>query len=352
VVHYGPPPEVRRAVAAMLPEQRVDRYGPVCGVPELLDAIRDKVARENGILLGESRCVVVTPGSNKGFVNAVLAVADPGDEVILLQPYYFNHEMAIVMAGCRPVVVPTDADYQIDWNALEAAVSGRTRAIVTVSPNNPTGAVYPPADLVRVNEYCRQRGIFHISDEAYEQFLYDGLDHFSPGSLPGSEGHTISLFTMSKAYGMAGWRAGFMVIPRFLEIPIKKIQDTTLVCNPLLTQVAAAAALSVGAAWVREQVAGFSKVRDLALEQLATLGDRCTVPRPGGAFYMLARLKTDVSDVELVERLIREHGVAVMPGCTFGVEDGCSLRIAYGALDADTAAEGMGRLVRGLERLL
>lgn len=352
VVHYGPPPEVRQAVATVLPEARVDRYGPVCGAPELLEAIRDKVERENRIQVGESRSIVVTPGSNKGFVNAVLAIGDPGDEIILLKPYYFNHEMAITMAGCLPVVVPTDADYQIDWPALEAAVTSRTRAIVTVSPNNPTGAVYPAQDLARVNEFCRLRGLYHVSDEAYEQFLYDGLEHFSPASLSGSEGHTISLFTLSKAYGMAGWRAGFMVVPRSLEISIKKIQDTTLVCNPSLSQVAATAALRVGPSWVREKVAGFERVRDTALEQLSALGDRCTIPQPGGAFYMLARLDTHVSDMELVERLIRDYGVAVMPGCTFGVDSGCSLRIAYGALDAGTVAEGMGRLVKGLGRLL
>ena len=308
--------------------------------------------RENGIVVGESRCVVVTPGSNKGFVNAVLAIGDPGDEIILLKPYYFNHEMAVAMAGCQPVIVPTDSEYQIDWNALEASVTSRTRAIVTVSPNNPTGAVYSARDLMRINEFCRRQGLYHISDEAYEQFLYDGLEHFSPGSLAGSEGHTISLFTLSKAFGMAGWRAGFMVVPRSLEISIKKIQDTTLVCNPLLTQVAAAAALRVGASWVREKVSGFQRVRDTALERMAVLGDRCAIPRPGGAFYMLAKFDTAMPDLELVERLIRDYGVAVMPGCTFGVDRGCSLRIAYGALDPDTAAEGIGRLVRGLDRLL
>lgn len=353
VVHYGPPAEVIDAVTqASRNETRLHRYGLVSGIADLLEAITEKLARENGIRVGDDQRVIVTPGSNKGFVNVVLAVADVGDEVILLSPFYFNHEMAIVMAGCRPVLVPVDSNYQIDINRLEAAITPRTRAIVTISPNNPTGAVYPPRTLREVNRLCAERGVFHVSDEAYEQFVFDGRSHFSPASIVGSQGHTVSLFSLSKAFGMAGWRIGFMVIPATLETAIKKIQDTTLVCTPIVSQVAGAAALRVGADWCAAQISGFEQVRNHVLEELNRLGDRCSVPRPEGAFYVLARFQTTKSDVELVERLIREFGIAVMPGRTFGVTDGCSLRIAYGALAKETVAEGMGRLIRGLETLL
>ena len=130
--------------------------------------------------------------------------------------------------------------------AIERAITPRTRAVVTVSPNNPTGAVYPESTLRAVNTLCRDRGIFHIHDEAYEYFTYGGAGHFSPGSLPEAAGHTISLFSLSKAYGMASWRIGYMVIPEVLAEAVNKIQDTILICPPAVSQHAAIAALEVG----------------------------------------------------------------------------------------------------------
>ena len=352
VVHYAAPAEVHQAAAeAVKSDPRVDRYALVRGIDELLQQIDAKVERENGVCLDEA-VAVVTSGSNMGFLNAILAVADVEDEVILFSPYYFNHEMAIDIAGCKPVIVSTDAEYQIDFEKLQAAITPRTRAIVTVSPGNPTGVVYSANSLTRVNQLCRDRGIYHISDEAYEYFLYGSRKHFSPASLPGASDHTISLWTLSKAYGMAGWRMGYMTIPRDLEASVKKIQDTNLVCPPIVNQIAATRALQMGREWCSHKIAGFESVRDMVLAEFDRLGDRCEVPRPEGAFYALVKLRTEKTDMQLVESLIREFGIAVMPGCTFGVHDTCSIRVAYGALDGKTVAEGMGRLVRGLEQLL
>ena len=189
------------------------RYGPVEGLPALVEALEDKLARENGIRVRPGEPLVVTAGGNLAFMNASLAITDPGDEVIFPAPFYFNHEMAVMMAGARPVPVPTTRDYQLDLDAIARAITPRTRAVVTVSPNNPTGAVYPEESLRAVNALCRERGIFHIHDEAYEYFTYGDAPHFSPGSIDGAAAHTISLFSLSKAYGMASWRVGYMVIP-------------------------------------------------------------------------------------------------------------------------------------------
>jgi len=352
VVHYAAPAEVHQAVAnAATSEARIDRYALVRGTAELLEQVEQKVGRENGIDSREQTCVV-TAGSNMGFLNAIFAIGDVGDEIILLSPYYFNHEMAIDIAGCRPVGVPTDVNYQIDLPAVEAAITPRTRAVVTVSPCNPTGAIYTSDSLKAVNRLCQTRGIYHISDEAYEYFTYGGKKHFSPASLPGAHQHTISLYTLSKAYGMAGWRCGYMTIPQHLEVAVKKIQDTNLICPPIVSQIAATTALKIGQSWCKEQLAGFERVRNLVLDEISTLGQKCRVPQPDGAFYALLQLDSDKRDLELVEALIKNFGIAVMPGSTFGVTEGCSLRIAYGALDAETVAEGMGRLTRGLATLL
>lgn len=352
IVHYSPPADVRDAVAkAIANDPRIDRYCLVRGIDEFLQAIDAKLTTENKIDLSDSS-IVITAGSNMGFQNAVLAIADIDDEIILLSPYYFNHEMAVDIAGCRAALVPTDSQYQIDLDAIESAITSRTRAIVTVSPSNPTGAVYSADSLHAVNRLCKARQIYHISDEAYEYFSYGDEPHFSPASRSDTADHTISLYSLSKAYGMAGWRTAYMVIPKHLETAVKKIQDTNLVCPPVLNQIAATAALGAGKSWCDQQIVGFRGVRDLVVGELQSLGERCEVPRPEGAFYVLAKMRTDQNDMELVESLIRDFGIAVMPGSTFGVTDGCSLRIAYGALAGDTVADGMGRLVRGLSRLL
>jgi len=259
--------------------------------------------------------------------------------------------MAIAMAGCRAVLVSTDENYQLQPDVICRAITPKTKAVVTVSPNNPTGAVYPQKALTQVNKICADAGIYHISDEAYESFTYDGAEHFSPASTAGAEGHTISLFSLSKAYGFASWRIGYMVIPDQLFVSIKKIQDTLLICPPVISQYAALGALEAGSAYCREKIGPIREVREIFLNELSSLRSICTVPAANGAFYLLLRLATKCNAMLLVERLVREYGVAVIPGTAFGAEQGCYLRVAYGALEKPRAAEGLGRLVRGLKAI-
>jgi aspartate/methionine/tyrosine aminotransferase len=359
VVNYGPPPSALARIATFLAEPANHKYQPVAGIPALVDAIAQKLATENAVRVGPAHGnrVMVTAGGNNAFLAAILAVADPGDEIILPVPYYFNHEMAVTMANCVAVLVPTDAHYQLDVAALRAAITPRTRAIVTVSPNNPSGAVYPEATLRAVNALCAERGIFHVSDEAYESFTYDGAAHFSAASLPGAAAHTISLFSMSKAFGFASWRIGWMVFPETLEAALRKIQDTVIICPPVISQHAALGALDAtaggGAPYVREKLRALSEVRALVQRELAPLvtDGVAALPPAAGAFYFLLRLRSPRPPLEIAERLIREHRVAAIPGTAFGLDRGCHLRIAYGALEKETAAEGLGRLARGLRAL-
>lgn len=351
VVSYGPPPSALASIAQFLQEPEIHKYKPVIGLPRLHEVIAEKFATENRIALTPENALVVTAGGNMAFMNAVLAIADPGDEVILQTPYYFNHEMAVTMASCRPVLVATDEQYQLQPEAIAVAITPRTRAVVTISPNNPTGAVYSEAALREVNRICATRGLYHIHDEAYENFVYDGARHFSPASIDGSAAHTISLFSLSKAYGFASWRIGYMVIPAKLLDAVKKIQDTILICAPVISQYAAVGALETGSQYCREKLLDIADVRAIVLKELNGIKDVCTVPPANGAFYFLLRLHKPLDPLPLTERLIREHSVAVIPGTAFGITDGCYLRVAYGALQRETAAEGIGRLVRGLQAL-
>ena len=350
VVAYGPPPEALAAISSAGSEPDDHRYGAVEGDPALIAALKAKLAADNLIRADTSTCVVVTAGGNMAFMNAILAITDPGDEVILQAPYYFNHDMAIVMAGCRMVPVPTDANGQLQPDAIRRAITPRTRAVVTISPNNPTGAVYPEGALREVNSLCARLGVYHVHDEAYEYFTYEGARHVSPGAWPEASPHTISLFSMSKTYGMAGWRIGYMVAPARLFEAIDKIQDTILICPTRASQRLATAALAGGSAYCRSRVAALAPVRALVLDALASVADICTTPRPDGAFYCLVRVHSPLDPLTLVERLVREHRVAAVPGTAFGLS-GCALRVSYGALDAGTVAEGMDRLVRGLRAI-
>jgi aspartate/methionine/tyrosine aminotransferase len=352
VAYYGPPPQVRDYIEKFFCDPENHKYKLVQGTTELQAEIAKKLAGENGIVVDNDSRIVVTAGGNMAFVNAILAVTDPGDEVILLVPYYFNHEMAVGIASCKAVPVPTDENYQLQPELIREAITERTRAVVTISPNNPTGAVYPESALRQVNDSCREAGVYHISDEAYAYFTYDGAEHFSPGSIAEAGRHTISLFSLSKAYGFASWRIGWMVIPKHLYMAVRKIQDTILICPPVVSQWAAVGAMKVGADYCRERINVIADMRRVVLDELATIDDLVTVPRADGAFYFLLRLHTEMDSMELVERLIRKYKVAVIPGTTFGIEQGCYLRIACGALQKVTVAEGMERLVRGLKHIL
>ena len=352
VVYYGPPPESTAFLPKFLADPENHKYKPVQGIAPLLSAIEAKLKADNGIEINEQNCIVVTAGSNMGFMNAILAITNPGDEIVIQTPYYFNHEMAITMASCRPVVVATDTHYQLRPKAIAQAITEKTRAVVTISPNNPTGAVYSEEALREVNQICCDRGIYHISDEAYEYFTYNGVKHVSPAAFPGSSEYTISLYSLSKTYGFASWRIGYMVIPEHLLVSVKKIQDTILICPPVISQYAALGALQAGVGYCKEHISAIASVRQLALDSLRRLEGLCAIAPADGAFYFLLKVHTKLSAFELAERLIREHRVAVMPGTTFGMDDGCYLRVAYGALQKETVAEGIERLVRGLKTIL
>ena len=354
VVGYGPPSGVAARIARFCDVPAHHLYQPDEGIPELRAAIGAKLSGENRIDLA-GREVMVTAGANMGILNALVAITDPGDEVILPRPYFFNHEMAIRMAGAVPRVVACRPDHQLDLGALAAVVGPATRAILTNSPNNPSGATYPEEDLRAVNDLCAGHGLYHLHDEAYEYFVHDGAWHFSPGAIPGSAAHTIEFWSLSKAYGFASWRVGYTVFPAGLMETLLKVQDTNIICAPAISQHAALACFEAGAEWCRPRIDAFAPSREILLDALEGLGDRVEASPANGAFYVFVRVGGDrdraLDDMAVVRELIEGHGVAVVPGSAFGVEEGCSLRLSYGAVDRETMALGARRLVDGLRAI-
>ena len=351
VVSYPPPPEAIASITEFLASPANHKYQAVEGIPPLIKAIETKLQVENKIAINQDNSIVVTAGSNMAFLNTIFAITAPGDEIILNTPYYFNHEMAITMANCQPVLVETDANYQLQPSAIAKAITQKTKAVVTISPNNPTGVVYDPSALAEVNQICREKGIYHLSDEAYEYFTYNEIQHISPASCPDSENHTISLFSFSKAYGFASWRLGYMVIPQHLLMPVKKVQDTNLICPPVISQYAALGALKTGINYCQKYLPDITFAREKILQELSSIKDICTVAPTAGAFYLFLKIKTEIPDFELVKKLIKNYKVAVLPGSTFGMKNGCYLRVAYGALEPETAVEAIQRLVIGLQEI-
>src|SRR5580765_6922414 len=321
VVHYGPPREALVAVQEALADPVTHEYNDGAGVPPLVDAIEAKLKTENGIDVSRGSRVMVTAGANMAFMHAVFAVTEPGDEIILPVPFYFNHEMAIEMAGCRAIRVPTDDRYQLRLDAIARAITPRTRAIVSVSPNNPSGAVFGEESLRALSALCRDRGVYHFADEVYEYFTYDGVRHFSPASIPGADAYTVSMYSLSKAYGFAGWRLGYMAYPEHLASGMMKSQDTILVCPTVVSQVAAIAALEVGRTYCEPHVRELAAIREIVRRELSSLAPLADVPPADGAFYVLLKVNTTHSPMTIAERLVREHKVAVVPGTAFGMTD-------------------------------
>ncbi|MGB3760904.1 MAG: pyridoxal phosphate-dependent aminotransferase [Rivularia sp. (in: cyanobacteria)] len=352
VVSYSPPPSAIEFLPQFLSNSSNNLYQAVEGISPLINILKEKLAAFNNIEINENNRIVVTAGSNMAFMNAILATTSLGDEIILNTPYYFNHEMAIAMTGCNPVLVETDENYQLQPNAILDAITPKTRAIVTISPNNPTGAVYSKELLQQVNDICRQRGIYHISDEAYEYFTYNNVKHVSPASFSNSSEYTISLFSLSKAYGFASWRIGYMVIPQHLLTAVKKVQDTNLICPPVVSQYAALGALQAKPEYLKDNIQKIAEVRELVIESLKRLEGICTIAPADGAFYFFLKVNAQIDDFELVKQLISQYHVAVLPGTTFGMNQGCYLRVAYGALQKETAKEGIERLVNGLRDIV
>ncbi len=352
VVFYPPPPQIQEGITRFLANPNHHLYKSVQGISPLREAMAEKLRQDNQVILNSQREIVVTAGGNMAFMNALLAITSPEDEIILNLPYYFNHEMAIVMADCHPVCVPTAENYQLQLDKIEAAITTKTRAIVTISPNNPTGVVYSQEALQAVNRLCQEKGIYHIHDEAYDYFIYEPYQHFSPGSIPNSEAHTILLYSLSKAYGFASWRIGYMVIPESLKTAIAKIQDTILICPPVISQYAALSCLKVGKSYCEPYLKQLSTVRQIVLEQLSNLEDYCTLIATQGAFYVFLKINRPIHDFSLVQYLIEKEKVAVLPGHTFGLKEECYLRIAFGALQKETVSEGINRLVAGIKNYI
>ena len=350
VPFYGPPKEAMLAATEALQEESGFKYSPDSGFPALRETIARKLASENRVEADPSSNIMVTAGANQAFVNAILSITRSGDHVLVLSPYYFNHVMALQLAGCKPVIIDTDRNYQPIVERIGKRISKRARAIVLVSPSNPTGAVYSKDTINEIGALCAKNGIYLITDETYEHFIYDDAKFVSALSLDKEIGHTISLFSFSKSYGMSGYRIGYAIFPAGIYREMLKVQDTLTICAPSPLQVAAEAAMRLGAAYPKQFIPRIERVRKIFIQRLTGL-DFVEMPVTKGSYYFLLRLRTKKSDWNLAKRLIEKYGVITIPGGVFGTRYP-ALRVAYANVDESMAEKGISRLEKGLQEML
>ncbi len=262
-------------------------YAPPEGVPALREAIARRVDRDYGLAVDPCSEVVVTLGATGGFAAACLALLDPGDEVILFEPYYGYHYNTVVGLGMRPVLVPLrPPTWEVDFDALAGAVTERTRAIVVCTPGNPHGKVWTPAELDALGALAHARDLVVITDEIYEHIVYEGAKHVPLASRPGMRDRAITLSGCSKTFSVTGWRVGYAIAPPEAARRIAVAHDLLYVCAPTPLQHACAEGLAMPHAYFRGLGASYQKKRDILCSALADAG--LTPYVPAGAYYVLA----------------------------------------------------------------
>jgi len=349
---FDTPAHIREAAAAAM-EQGHTRYTPAGGIPELKEAIQEKLARVNGLEYTPDQ-IVVSVGAKHALYNAFQVLLDPGDEVIIPAPYWVSYADQVRLAGGEPVIISTteESGFKLTAEQLREHLTPRTRALVLNSPCNPTGAVYSREELAALAEVVLAHPeCLIIADEIYEAFVYDGHEHVSIASLsPEVKARTLVINGVSKMYAMTGWRIGYAAGPKELIQAMADLQSQSTSNPTSISQWAAVAALRGPQEPVAQMVAAFRKRRDLIVEGLRALpGVTCQVPP--GAFYVFPRVDAVFgkrygdtvinNSQDLAMALLNEAHVALVPGSAFGYEG--YLRLSYAASESQIRA--------GLERM-
>ena len=313
-----PAPEVLKEAACAAIRQDINQYAITWGAPRLRNALARKYGELYGMDVDSERDITITCGATEAMAAVMLAVVDPGDEVIVLEPFYENYGPDAVLSEARPVFLSlSPPDYRLERDGLRALVTGSTRAVVINTPNNPTGRVFDRQELAAVAEICVEHDLLCITDEIYEHILYEG-EHVPLATLDGMAGRTITVSGLSKTFSVTGWRVGTIVAPADLTDAIRKVHDFLTVGAPAPLQEACAVGIEeLGPEYYRDMVALYRERRDVLVAGLRDAGFRCAPPQ--GAYYVLADFSplSDEDDTTFSKRLSREAGVAPVPGSSF-----------------------------------
>jgi aspartate/methionine/tyrosine aminotransferase len=314
---FPAPHEIKEAAVRAIRED-FNQYSITWGTPRLRRAIAQKFASYNGVSADPEREITVCCGSTEAMISSLVAIVDPGEEVIVFEPFYENYGPDAIICGATPrFVTLREPDWSFDKKELAAAFNDRTKAIIINTPNNPTGKVFSREELAFIASLCQKWGVVAVTDEIYEHILYDGAKHVSIACLPGMEDRTVTINSVSKTYSLTGWRVGWAIASAAITASIRKVHDFVTVGAPHPLQEGAALALAMGPPYYARLAEAYRERRDALFSVLDEVGFRPY--KPNGAYYIM----TDVShwghtdDVEFALKLIREAGVATVPGSAF-----------------------------------
>jgi aspartate aminotransferase len=326
---YMPTPQpIKDAMADALAKNET-RYAPSSGVPELRRAIVEKVRAKNGIPADDESPIVVNGGMH-GLFSAFATLLDPGDEVLMFSPYWTPITDVITYHGAAPVLVPTEKARQNGFTATLAKYrTPKTKLLYWNSPTNPTGDVFSRAECEEICAFVRDQGLALISDEAYEDLIYEGEGHVSPASFPGMLERTISVFTLSKTYSMTGWRAGYVLVPKRWRLPMQTVVLYSINGVSTPTQWAALAALKLPEDFLVEARAGYRRRRDALVAGLRAAGFEIEAPR--AALYLFPKVSAALgsNSAAAAQHLLDTARVATVPGVVFGPEGEGHLRFSF-----------------------
>jgi aminotransferase len=345
---FGPPRSALAAARAALETPDVNIYSTDPGMPALRSALADRL-RSFGIS-ASAEDIIITAGANHAFTLALTTMVDPGDEVLLPAPYFTNHQMMIAALGAVPIEAPV-ADretFSVRWSDIEPRLGSRTRAVVLCIPSNPAGAVLNPDEGRRIVGELGRRGIVVLSDETYMQFVY-GADHWSAASHPEWRRNVVVIGTFSKAFGMMGWRVGFLVADALVCAEAVKIQDAMIICAPVISQMAALGAVSEDWDYPASFHADLLERREALARGVRTIPQLHWTPTNAG-FFGFVRVDGCRDSAALAESLLEEAHVVALPGAAFGRSGEGHLRLSYGAVGVSDVAEAMRRLSAYFER--
>jgi aminotransferase len=311
-----PPHIIEAAQEAMI--KHGNDFTPSEGILPLRQAIAERVKRINNIDLDPETEIVVTNGGQEALLLMVLTVISPGDEMLGPDPNYNTYYDALNFAGGIKVAVSSHVEdnFQIDPERMKAAITDRTRAMLLVSPNNPSGSVIPRDNVRRLVEIAQEHDLIILADDIYDQFVYDGYEHVSPASLPGGKERTLTLNALSKTYAMTGWRVGWLTGPADLMVQVKQLKAAMTGATSIVAQHAALAALTGPQDAVNEMYQTYLSRRRTVLDALESMGLPCG-PSQGGQFIFANISSTGLSSGELAQRLVTEQHVVASPGIVF-----------------------------------
>jgi aspartate/methionine/tyrosine aminotransferase len=314
---FAAPIELKEAAKRAIDDDH-NQYAVTWGTHEFRAAIAAKVERYNGIRCDPDSEITVTCGSTEAMIAALLAIVNRGDEIVVFEPFYENYGPDAVISGARPVYVTLRPPrFTFDPAELRAACSARTKAIIVNTPHNPSGHVFTRAELEQIAAVCQEFDCLAITDEIYEHIIYDGRPHVSLATLPGMRERTITISGLSKTYSVTGWRLAYAIAASPLTAAIRKMHDFLTVGAPHPLQCAGVQALALPDTYYRQLATAYTARRTLLSEALAAAGMSIYVPE--GAYYILADIGAfgSLDDVRFCEWLVREVGVAAVPGSSF-----------------------------------